>query len=318
MKPISILLMVGGALLAISCSRPSSDSISEKFIVKQANKQLEMNVENCDYGYITVGEYECNDDSDREELRMLEAAGLITYDVVRYAWWEKTLVNRKEPHNVDYYYTWSGAYAYTKTEYRTVKKTDYNFFDHYIVKVALTDKGEKYVVEDIPDPVEDIDEDMVEKEVDPSTYAWNQADLSEEWPYISNPFIVVKEPADSEASSRSSSSSSSSRSSGSAGKPEPEDKTERIDSLQYKNYIAFSEDATQVIVKCWDVECFKARNIQIINRDGVATATAEVLYRTKNCTDFGRILKNGENDRKYSENINFAFYQDKGWVTSEE
>ena len=213
MKPISILLMVGGALLAISCSRPSSDSISEKFIVKQANKQLEMNVENCDYGYITVGEYECNDDSDREELRMLEAAGLITYDVVRYAWWEKTLVNRKEPHNVDYYYTWSGAYAYTKTEYRTVKKTDYNFFDHYIVKVALTDKGEKYVVEDIPDPVEDIDEDMVEKEVDPSTYAWNQADLSEEWPYISNPFIVVKEPADSEASSRSSSSSSSSRSS---------------------------------------------------------------------------------------------------------
>lgn len=309
MKRFPILLILCGVILAMSCTQ-TSDSISERFIVKQANKTLVKKAENSIFDTVEVGEYECNNDEERYQLRKLEAAGLITYDVTRYAWWEKTRVNTREAYDVDYYYTWSGAFAYTRTEYRTVKRTDYNFKDHFIVKVALTAKGQKYVVSGIPEPEEEIDEEMKVKDVDSSKYVWNQMDLKEEWPDIKNPFITEVKDAVSQKTPSLKSHANSTKAS------EKKDNTERIDSLQYKKYMEFTPKSENVYVKCCDIECFKARNIQIYNKEGIPFARAQVLFRTKNCNDFGRILLEYENGIKSAGNIKFDYYLDKGWVFS--
>lgn len=306
------LLIAAAMLFAVGafvgCS-PSPDTISESTILKQFNQRTAQDATLERYAPITVGTYDCPDGHQRLILRQLEAAKLITYDVERYAWWERSIENVRESYRVQRY-NW--FYSYYDTEYRTVKKEKFDFEDHYVVTVALTSKGKKIAVEDLPVGTIEEDEDLINPDIDPSKYAWNKVDLTEEWPYIANPFLKPEkeqaEPQELEEQKEAKEQEEE--------KPAKTEKAkvDRIDSLQYEKFIQLDFDYASGWLKAGEEEGIKARNIQIYEVDGIRKARAEVIVATKNTTDVGRIFYGIEDDQRQLATVEFEFYMDKGWV----
>ena len=300
----------------VSCTSHSDSKISEKEILKQVNKALVDNAQAEEFCPITIGTFDCPDEL-RYFLRQMEAAKLVNYDVTRYAWWERSYKNVREAYRVQRNYYW---YSYYDTEYRTVKKTNYEFEDHYVVTIDLTKKGKGIAVEDLPSEVIEEDPDLIGPDVDPSKYAWNKADLSEEWPYIPNPFLEpekestepaeepvapVEEPAEEPAKEP-------------ATEAVKEDKVDRIDALQYEKFNSLNLESPDIVyLKAYGIKAIKARNIQISNVDGIATVTAEVILATQDVTDAGRICMEVENDMRSVIEVSLSYYLDKGWVLNE-
>ena len=61
----------------------------------------------------------------------------------------------------------------------------------------------------------------------------------------------------------------------------------------------------------------KARNIQIINENGVANALAEIIIENKNVSDAYRVDNGIINGTKTSRPVILTYYLDKGWVIVE-
>ena len=311
---LSVLALAGSMLL--SCVS-SPNRISAGDIVRQYNKLLKNEAIHEHFVDLQVGTYEMNDPAERLTLRQLEAAGLVTYDVTRYPWWEKTFRNYRKAVPVTRYY-W--GYAYQEEEYRTVKENVYNFEDHYVVNVNLTRKGKSLVVDERPEPLFEEDKDLVQPEIDPDKYAWNKTDLSENWPEIENPFIQKDAPADPAVQVTDPVEPPVEKPEAAPATPAaaPQDQTERIDAKQYEAYHALSLSSESVILKAFGVKAVKARNIQISTENGVPTATAEVILTTSGTTDAGRIIEGVENGFKHLVPVTLTYYQDKGWVLDEE
>ena len=303
-KALSICSLALSACV-LSCSE-KSDVISEKIILKAINTTLEDNAAIEHFEMLNVGSYECNDEKERLILRELNAAGLLDYQVDRLAWWEKGQKNVRESYKVTKYDGW---WPYSDTEYRTVKKTQYNFEDHYYVNIGLTKVGKALVQDNIPTPKTD-DKDMQQPDFSEMEYAWDNVDLSEVWPEIQNPFIEQKPSSDrnntqkEEGTTKAKTSSSSSEA----------DATVRIDSLQYQAYVNKVENCEEVYLKAYRTRAVKARNIQIIELGGTKRATAEAIIETDNVSDVGRIISEKENGMKELVRVNLVFYIDKGWV----
>ena len=314
MKKLFILMLTVVTMLsAVSC-RQSKDKISQNQIVKQFNKQLKNSAQDLNYAEIQVGVYECNDPEYRLLLRKMEAAGLVTYDVTRYAWWEKTSSTYKQSYDVPEYFF--GYYLGSTTHYRTVSTPVYNFEDHYIVKVGLTDAGRKCVLTELPEAVPAKDKDMEQPEIDESEYAWNKVNLEETWPEIDNPFLPAKPKTETAANADSGKDDSTSTTQdNSASQP---DHTERKEAAQYEAYKAVVQNSETVYVKTYTAKAFKARNIRIKTEDGYTVAEAEVLVKTTGVTDFGRILSAVENNMKQLTAVVMNYFEDKGWVLSED
>lgn len=302
----SALLVVASIL--VGCSQ-SPDSISERTIIKQVNELLEKHAQNQSYASLEIGKFEVNEDYHRYYLRQLAEAGIITYKVDRYAWWEREERAVRESYQVRRDYYW---YSYYDTEYRTVWREYFNFEDHYIVTVALTGKGEGIRIEELPEPNYE-DEDLKQPEIDPESYAWNTADLSEEWPYIPNPFveeeeedeyvdaceecIEVEDYYDYE---------------------DEDDDVERIDQAKYESYRNLELSQETVYLETFAVEAIKARNILIYEEDGIHKATAEVILAIDDVTNFGRIMNGVEDDMRRLIEVELIFYADRGWVVVNE
>lgn len=302
----SALLVVASIL--VGCSQ-SPDSIPERTIIKQVNELLEKHAKNQNYASLEIGKFEMNDEYYRHYLRKLAEADIITYKVDRYAWWEREQRAVREAYQVlrDYYW-----YSYYDTEYRTVWREYFNFEDHYIVTVALTGKGEGISIEELPEPNYE-DEDLKQPEIDPESYAWNTADLSEEWPYIPNPFVETDEVAEC----------------GDACEEvyegeevyeyeDEDDGVERIDQAKYQSYrnLEFSQET--VYLETFAIEAIKARNILIYEEDGIHKATAEVILAIDDVTNFGRIMYGVEDDMRRLIEVELIFYADRGWVVVNE
>jgi hypothetical protein len=298
-------------MLLVSCGNSEPKPISAKAIVKEVNQKLVDDAQGELFAEIAVGTYECNDPIAREYLAKLEVAGLIEYDITRYAWWEKSKKAYKKAYKVIRGYGW---WSYEDIEYKWVSGTAYDFEDHYVVDVKLTKKGERLAVDARPEPKPQVDEDLVSDEVDYSKYAWNQVDLEEAWEDIPNPFIEKKEPKEPKAAKEK---AQSKRKPKEVLKESKNDPTIRIDSLQYKHYMEIDEVKEVKYLRAGEVKAIKARNIQLIEKDGVLTAAAEVIYETEDATDAGRILIGFENGQKSAKDVVFTYYYDKGWVLKE-
>jgi len=296
----AILFVICVVGLLAGC-RQTDKTIPGNLILRQVNAHLKATASDQLISIIEVGTYECNDASERLDLRKLQAAGLITYDVKRYVWWEKSKITKKRPYEVThgYYFTW------TETKYRNVQVDDYSFCDHYIVDVSLTPAGQELVLEKLPAIKANVDDDMIQPLVDDSLYAWNQTDLSEDWPVIPNPFL----PAPKEEDATKTQAAPKETKSAQTKAPE----VARIDSLQYKAYNSLSLDSRKVILNAGSRCAVKARNIQRID-NGIVTANAEVIVETMKVTDAGRILLGIENGEKTLEEVTMVYYQDKGWI----
>lgn len=308
---IGAVALASVSMLLVSCENSEPKPISAKAIVKEVNQKLVDDAQGELFAEIAVGTYECNDPIAREYLAKLEVAGLIEYDITRYAWWEKSKKAYKKAYKVIRGYGW---WSYEDIEYKWVSGTAYDFEDHYVVDVKLTKKGERLAVDARPEPKPQVDEDLVSKEVDYSKYAWNQVDLEEAWEDIPNPFIEKKEPKEPKAAKEK---AQSKRKPKEVLKESKNDPTIRIDSLQYKHYMEIDEVKEVKYLRAGEVKAIKARNIQLIEKDGVLTAAAEVIYETEDATDAGRILIGFENGQKSAKDVVFTYYYDKGWVLKE-
>ena len=304
-----------GLAAAFSVGCTTSQNLTPKKIVKEFNTMLEKEGDAEVYADLTVGTYECNSSSARLRLAQLETAGVIDYTVTRYAWWEKEEVMRQKPYQVEetrssWYYTWTE----TVTRYRWVEETVYNFEDHYVVNVTLTSAGKRLLAE-LPEAEYDEDEELASKEVDPSTYKWNKKDLSEDWPYIPNPFLKP-EPADTTKATQSTPASTSTPQYADHDEEIEieEDEVERIDEKQYEAYCNLSLYHETVTLKAGAVKAINARYILVTEQNGIQTAEAEVIMETCEATDAGRILIGFENGRRDSEDVELIHYLDKGWV----
>jgi len=315
MKQSSRFLFVLPLLfLVVLSSCTSSDNISSSTIVKQFNKEIQKRALDKQVSTIKIGTYECNDADERLSLRKMAAAGLITYQVDRYPWWEKSKATVRKAYEVEKYSYWYGYY--TDTEYRTVLTDKYEFEDHYIVTIGLTNKGLKYVLSEYPKPEVTEDPDLKEPEIDASKYAWNKADLKEEWSEIKNPFIT-EQPVKESAKTKPSTSSDSDDIDGeesSIDDEESDNKVERINAGTYSNYKARQLSSTDAIVLLGTVKAIKARNIQLVEQSGIKKAVSEIILSRCDVTDFGRILDEIENGEKSAINASLKYYLDKGWV----
>lgn len=305
----SATAIVAAALLS-SCNSGGIKPLTTSQVLNDVNKFMENEARNEMFTEVAVGTYECNDPFMRESLAKLEVAGLIEYDVTRYAWWEKSKKSYRKAYTVTRGYGW---YSYTDTEYRTVRGTAYDFEDHYIVEVALTKKGEKLTVEELPEPLPQVDEDLVSKEVDGSKYEWNQVDLSENWEYIENPFIEKKEPKAPKESAPAETTKDPRKPKATPKVKNATDPTERIDILQYEAYMAVEEYKEVKFLKVGAISAVKARNIEITSSIG-NRASVEVILETEDATDAGRILDGFEDGQKMSFSVTYKYFLDKGWV----
>ena len=308
---IGAVALASVSMLLVSCGNSEPKPISAKAIVKEVNQKLVDDAQGALFAEIAVGTYECNDPIAREYLAKLEVAGLIEYDITRYAWWEKSKKAYKKAYKVIRGYGW---WSYEDIEYKWVSGTAYDFEDHYVVDVKLTKKGERLAVDARPEPKPQVDEDLVSEEVDYSKYAWNQVDLEEAWEDIPNPFIEKKEPKEPKPAKEK---AQSKRKPKEVLKESKNDPTIRIDSLQYKHYMEIDEVKEVKYLRAGEVKAIKARNIQLIEKDGILTAAAEVIYETEDATDAGRILIGFENGQKSAKDVVFTYYYDKGWVLKE-
>lgn len=267
---VFFLCLFAALFCVVGCTR-SSDSISEKTILKAVNRLLEEKAISEKFEVLTVGSYECNDEAARLTLRKLKAAGLLDYKVERYAWWEKGSKRVREQYQVT---RSNGWWSYPQTEYRTVNKTKYDFEDHYFVDVSLTKSGKSLVVDKIPVPKdEEEDEDMKQPDYSAVEYAWDKTDLAESWPEVRNPFVEY----DNDRSEEVKNPTAKSNSSGTKQENSSTDKkkyVERIDSLQYQAYSNRSEASETVYMRACKIKAVKARNIQLLEQGGVKKISA--------------------------------------------
>ena len=327
MKPFLFTkLFVSGAVLicvmaSISGCMQSPTSISKRVILSQTNKKMKLDAHDRSVVWIQVGKYEVSDSTERARLRELAAAGLITYNVTRYAWWEKSKTNERKAVTVTK--SLYGIWTYKDTEYRTVKADNYEFCDHYVVDIALTEKGKKLLT-DLPeaDHIQDKEVQMDCDLEDPAEYIWNQMDLSEVWPRIENPFIEKKEstpPSNTTKSAQQGGSTTKGTQQGGAVKSAEPEKVTRIDSLQYQAYMRLDLTKYEALYfKAYDIKAAKVRNIQIYEDSGFPKCKAELILVLKNVTDAGRIYYGASEGVKFFRTVNFDYYLDKGWILEAE
>ncbi|MBR1414448.1 MAG: hypothetical protein IJ570_01105 [Prevotella sp.] len=254
---------------------------------------------------IPVGTFELNDQHARAMLMKLQAAGVVNYKVDRYAWWNKTL----EIHN---YYQW-----YNSTHER-IGNTYYDFEEHFVVTVSLTEEAKKYQVDSIPQPKQKEDEDMKQPDVNPDQFPENNIRLTEEWPYIPNPENPVRENKDKVTVDLS--------------QPIEEDEDpgceteEDYDTAQRlsldietsMNYEEVSQRFNQEIVylKSSKLKVKKARFVQVYDspNTGRRCGSAEVIVEMKDVTPAGRVLGSKYDGIRFCSPVEVVYYADKGWI----
>ena len=305
LSTLTVCVLLGIGLLGCSSS---SDKISSCQITRLCNKHLKDNALNQEYTQIAIGYFETTAE-ERCVLKKLEAAGIVSVKFERFAWWEKSFVTKKVPRT---YYDWWG-YAYK--EYVTQKVEDYSFEDHIMANVTLTPAGEKLLVKDLPEAKEKKDKDMKQPEFDASKYPEYSVDCSENWPKIKNPFIKEKEKETEKTDNKEVKPTKDNKKT----ETKENDKTQRIDSLQYAAYQQALDRTNKTIcsLKGCTIKAKKARNIQIINENGINTAIAEVIFEQSNVSDAYRVINGSIDGTKATQMVMLTYYIDKGWVLTE-
>lgn len=317
MKKKTTLIVSAIALCFIVCAcfvgcSDSADTISSQRITKLYNQYLKDNALSQKFANVNIGYYETTE-AERCDLKKLEAAGVITVTFERFAWWEKTFGTKKVPVTT---YDWWG---YSHTSYVTKKTEVYSFEDHIMANVSLTPAGEKLVVKELPKAVVKKDKYMKQPEFNVDKYPEYSVSCDEDWPEIRNPFLVVKEEVTPEPVQKKDKPAVQKKEQP-IEESEDDDKIERKDNAQYLAYLdaAAKVNKTTCTLKGCAVKAIKARNIQIVNENGVSTAVAEIILENQNVSDAYRVQQNIISGMKTTKTVLLTYYLDKGWVVVEE
>lgn len=305
-KMKTVLSLIGIAMMSMtflfsSCS-DSQDSISESQILKQCNKVLKESANDQTFCTIQTGYYELNSQSSRYALRRMAAAGLINYDVERYAWWKKEVHTYRERAGLNYYtYDWN---------YTTRSYTTYDYNEHFFVKVDLTEKAKQLQVTSLPLPIEDEDLDMKQPDFNEEDYPESKVEYAESWPRIPRPDEKVEEGASDTITIDDSKVDEIEAvvEEEEPGKPEEMEEQEKA---YHEAKAKITSD--EAYLKAYTVKFVKARNIVIHDNNGIHTATAEAISEIDNVTEAGRVAYSVAKGMRKSADVAFNYYLDKGW-----
>ena len=319
MKKILIGLMAMFCVLSLVSCGEKEKEISSKKIVKLYNDKNEQKF----YVSIDTGYYELNDNNQRLMLEKLSKAGVIQYVVERYAWYTecKRIVSPSPEKIFDYYYIGENNIIKSETKYKPVDTvTNYDYEEHFMVKVALTDKIKKYIKKEKEEKVE-VDEDMKNPEYNVKDWPYDTLHSAENWPVIVKPSVPKLPHERIEI-------------------PKPQEKKVEQPVVEKKPEVVKEKKPTYPICKCLDkttkemyenakkienqgqVELFayeikavKARKIKTYKaKTGVNFIKAEIITNTVDVTPQGHLL-NGEELINGIPNMTVVYLCDfpKGW-----
>lgn len=307
--------------LFISCS-DNPDSLSSGKIETLVEDMLESSGQEQGYIQIPVGYYELNNIEARYQLSRLSAAGLITYKVERYNWWNKILQINS---------FWGDSYG----------SVNFSEEKHMMVRVELTEEGKKLMVDSIPRPKIVLDEEMLQPEVNLADFPENKITRDnyvktfENWPEIPCPETTSSSNIHKDESALKQDVESSEA----VFENEMEafeDNNEYLKQIEeYRNndkyevlsmdietsskYEAAKEKEKKQIVtmKAYKLKVEKARFIQIINSDEGIHAIAEVIVQYSDVTPVCRAWSQIYDETRLCAPVTLVYYNDKGWILQE-
>lgn len=292
LNPVLLLLVT---FFVASCGS-DGDSLSASEAKEVINKEIDRLHCNQRYEKIVTGYFECNDDSERFFYRKLAANDVITYKCDKIKRIERIRKSRQVLRG--YYFT------YYDTEYYYVNDT----VDTYFVTIALTEKGKAYMIDSLPEPNPTDDEEevmMVNKQLEEQSQLLQYPESMvsfEEFPEEkkADESITVSKGSDTKAY---------------LNYDQQDSRTNNKKQSEYE-LAKLKENTSLVYVKLYGINVVKVRNIAV-SVMGVPTAKAEVVYEEKDVTPFGRIISQAIEKKRHVFEVNFVYYQDKGWVVKE-
>ena len=308
------LAAIGTMLLCLASCSQGPDTLSAGTVETLVNELLAESGQEQSFTTVQTGVYELNSPAARAQLMRLKAAGVVNYDVKRYAWWNKTL-------------SISNFYKYYETvgvQREKIGNTYYDFEEHFVVTVSLTDQARQYQVDSIPQPKAKEDEDMKQPDISQVAQPELSVKTEESWPYIPNPEAprtegrevpqtVTIDLAETEQEEPQ------------AHEPamqqdEDYDLPQRM-SLDIATSMAYEEAVKgfhqeQVILKSSKLAVKKARFLQVYDdpRTGVRSGSAEIIIEMSDVTDAGRVLEKKFNGIRFCSPVSLIYYTDKGWI----
>lgn len=298
------------ALLVTSCS-DNPDKLPAGTVEDLVEDLLKQSGQDQSYVQIPVGTFELNNQNARGMLMKLKAAGVINYDVKRYAWWNKTL-------SIQNYYRWR---EYVGPHYERIGSTYYDFEEHFVVTVSLTDAAKKYEVDEIPVAEAKDDTDMKQPDVDFDSFPEAKVSLTEQWPYIPNPEAEpVAGQQVPETVTVDLSEQVEEEDPGCVTDEYDDDAPQRL-SLDIETSMAYEEvqakfNQKMATLKSARLKVKKARFIQVFDNpdSGVRCGSAEIIIEMDEVTDAARVLEKKCNGIRFCSPVNVVYFADKGWV----
>lgn len=269
-------MLMGVVVLCVSamfsCNNSDNSYIKIKD-VKSAVEKLDALQDSANVVSLKVGYYEENDADDRFKLRQLAANEMITY--------------KAEQIN-EYTNTWWGP----------------RVNEHVFVTVALTEKGNKYVV---TEPIKS-EEDVVE--IDCESFPESAVPYEEEIPVLNG---AKEEVLEGEESDLDHGDVDYDGEASTAPATTPQVTNENMyklaharENYSYINVLAFRLKVAEVK----DLRCTEE-----MWQSG--SASCKVVLEVHKATPFGRVLRDAYDGVKSEENISLLYYIDKGWAVNE-
>lgn len=276
------------------------------------------------YTQIDTGYYELNDTDQRYVLQKLAHAGVIEYNVERFAWFNKctdtkyTLLKK-----VQYYCQDSGDLDHEQNVYGRGEVISYELEEHFMVKVKIKSEYKSMLVDAIPEPsVEDKDLEA------PLYKEWEEDMLenNENWPEMIAPDLPTvplerkdikcrpkKEPTKPKAVVKK---TPSPKKVSAPVERKPRCVAMDQDMLRRYEEAKAAEVKVTAYILAYEFSAVKARNIQLFQKDDYSRAArCEVIVKSANVTPQGHILlQNVIDGIPCVLKLNLTYYEDKGWV----
>lgn len=306
------------AMLTACSNKP--ESLSAGTVEDLVGTMLENTAQDQGVIPIQIGYYELNNMEARYQLSRLSAAGLITYSVECYDWWNKIL-------QINSY--WGESFG----------STNYSEEKHVMVKVELTDEGKKLVVDSVPKPKQLIDEDMVQPQVKLEDYPENKITREnyqktfENWPKVPTPEGVNSMYLHRDESTLAEEVVENQNEYVEKEEKYFEDNNEYLKQVEkYKkdnNYEVLSMDIQTstnyerakkqekkniVLMKAYKLEVEKARFIRTFDTKDGLCAKAEIIVKYTDVTPVCRAWNQIYEDYRLCSPVHLIYYNDKGWV----
>lgn len=322
MKARFLLVTTAIAMMMVSCGVDNT-KIDSKAVNKLYNDKLAELCMDKVYTTIDTGYYELNDEYARYQLQQLAHAGVIEYNVERFAWFNKcTDIANTVTKVIEFYCEDNGDLSHRQNVYGRGEVISYNLEEHYMVDVRIKRKYKSMLVDALPEPnIED--KDLAAPIYDYKAFPEDNLANNEAWPEMVAPKIPAPpvERKDIKCKEKKEAPKAQQQRPVQRQEVPRVEKKPRCVSIDMAttnryNEAKAAEDHGEVFILAYEITAVKCRNIQVFTKeDHSLAARCEVIVQSKNVTPQGHILMSDIIDGIPAKvDINLTYFVDKGWV----